>query len=217
MKFDAETPNFRISDAEILAGLRDYGALSGKIKFTTADFNSWSEKPCRSETVIKRFSTWNDALIQGGFKEGAQKHKYTPEELIENLRDIWLEIGRKPGKRKLPNYGRKISERPYINVWGSVERACRMLADYENGKINEADLLTPKGMIARRSIPLSVRWKVLKSGKYKCDICGRTPSNSNVELHIDHIVPVSRGGGDHESNLRVLCDQCNLGRSNRVD
>ena len=33
-----------------------------------------------------------------------------------------------------------------------------------------------------------------------------------VKLEVDHIVPVSAGGTDEMSNLRVLCCECNRGK-----
>ena len=42
-----------------------------------------------------------------------------------------------------------------------------------------------------------------------CGLCGRNLSEVN-EVHIDHIVPKSIGGGDTEDNLQVVCARCNL-------
>lgn len=36
-----------------------------------------------------------------------------------------------------------------------------------------------------------------------------------VKLHVDHIVPVSRGGKTVMSNLQTLCEDCNCGKGNR--
>ncbi len=44
--------------------------------------------------------------------------------------------------------------------------------------------------------------------------CGRN-SESGVVLHIDHIIPRSKGGQDHIDNYQTLCDTCNIGKSNR--
>ncbi len=35
-----------------------------------------------------------------------------------------------------------------------------------------------------------------------------------VELHVDHTVPWSKGGETVLGNLRTLCSDCNLGKSN---
>lgn len=49
---------------------------------------------------------------------------------------------------------------------------------------------------------------------YTCQCCGKYMPDE-VGLHIDHIVPVSRGGKSILSNLQVLCDKCNLRKGNR--
>ena len=43
---------------------------------------------------------------------------------------------------------------------------------------------------------------------YTCQICGKYMPDG-VGLHIDHIIPVSKGGKSVPSNLRVLCSKCN--------
>jgi hypothetical protein len=45
-----------------------------------------------------------------------------------------------------------------------------------------------------------------QDGAY-CRMCGDA-----ADLHVDHIVPTSRGGTEHLSNLQLLCAQCNLGK-----
>jgi 5-methylcytosine-specific restriction endonuclease McrA len=41
----------------------------------------------------------------------------------------------------------------------------------------------------------------------KCYLCGRTLDRS--QYHIEHIIPRSRGGTNHPSNLAVACVPCN--------
>lgn len=45
--------------------------------------------------------------------------------------------------------------------------------------------------------------------------CGR--SLSNVQVHIDHRLPISRGGKDKLKNLQLLCQDCNLKAGNRKE
>lgn len=37
-----------------------------------------------------------------------------------------------------------------------------------------------------------------------------------AKLHVDHIVPVSRGGQTVMSNLQTVCETCNLGKGDSV-
>lgn len=60
----------------------------------------------------------------------------------------------------------------------------------------------------------SLRWQVFKRDNWKCCACGRG-SQQNVILHVDHIVPRSKGGADTLDNYQTLCSECNAGKSNR--
>ena len=62
----------------------------------------------------------------------------------------------------------------------------------------------------------SERYDIMKRDGFKCQLCGRTAADG-VKLHVDHIIPVSKGGKSVPSNLRTLCEQCNLGKSNKYD
>lgn len=58
-----------------------------------------------------------------------------------------------------------------------------------------------------------LRYRVLKKHGRKCMVCFRT----NIELHVDHIKPISKYPelSLEQSNLQVLCRDCNLGKSNK--
>lgn len=57
-----------------------------------------------------------------------------------------------------------------------------------------------------------LRYEILRRDNFKCVICGRS-ADDGITLHVDHIMPVSKGGKTVESNLRTLCADCNLGKS----
>jgi len=69
-------------------------------------------------------------------------------------------------------------------------------------------------MFPRTPTPKKLRMQVLTRDGYRCCACGR--SSADVELHVDHIVPVSKGGQDTLSNLQTLCKDCNLGKSDAL-
>ena len=69
--------------------------------------------------------------------------------------------------------------------------------------------------IERSKMTDSLRYDILKRDNFRCQICGAT-ANDGLRLHVDHIIPVSKGGKTIESNLRTLCERCNLGKSNKI-
>jgi hypothetical protein len=44
--------------------------------------------------------------------------------------------------------------------------------------------------------------------------CVRCGAKQN--LHFDHIIPVAMGGGSTEANIQILCQTCNLKKSNKI-
>jgi HNH endonuclease len=59
-----------------------------------------------------------------------------------------------------------------------------------------------------------VRFGVFKRDSFTCQYCGAAAPN--VQLHIDHITPVSDGGGDDPDNLVTACAACNFGKGART-
>ena len=58
-----------------------------------------------------------------------------------------------------------------------------------------------------------LRYRVLERDRFTCRACGASPAkDSGVSLHIDHIVPWSKGGKTTLDNLQTLCAKCNLGK-----
>lgn len=76
------------------------------------------------------------------------------------------------------------------------------------------------GAASPRRIPSDQRMRILRRDGYTCQVCGLgageiSPlTGKTVRLHIDHIKPISAGGDNSDDNLRVLCSDCNQGRSN---
>lgn len=68
---------------------------------------------------------------------------------------------------------------------------------------NQRSLITPE-----------LRREIAARDNYTCQICDKYMPDG-VGLHIDHIVPVSRGGKTVPSNLQVLCSKCNGSKGNR--
>lgn len=60
----------------------------------------------------------------------------------------------------------------------------------------------------------SLRYDILRRDNFRCQICGASQADG-VTLHVDHIMPVSKGGRTVPENLRTLCSRCNLGKRDK--
>lgn len=61
------------------------------------------------------------------------------------------------------------------------------------------------------SLSRRTRFQVLKRDGFTCQYCGA--NGEGVVLHVDHIHPRSKGGGDELDNLITACIACNLGKT----
>jgi 5-methylcytosine-specific restriction endonuclease McrA len=70
-----------------------------------------------------------------------------------------------------------------------------------------------EGNITRKRIPIpgDVKLLVWTRDGGACVYCG-----SKSDLHFDHVIPVSKGGGNSDQNLQILCQLCNLKKSDKI-
>lgn len=75
--------------------------------------------------------------------------------------------------------------------------------------------------VGEREVPLdaqpisqSLRARILWRDHSTCQMCGRTPAEDKIKLHIDHKIPRDWGGKTEDENLWSLCDECNAGKKN---
>lgn len=66
----------------------------------------------------------------------------------------------------------------------------------------------------RRRIPQRIREFVFRRDNGVCGLCGN-PIESGQEVHLDHIIPWSRGGSDLAENLQVAHGACNRSKGAR--
>lgn len=65
--------------------------------------------------------------------------------------------------------------------------------------------------IERGKVTPSIRYDVMRRDNFRCRLCGRSAANG-IELEVDHIIPISRGGTSDKDNLQTLCRDCNRGK-----
>ena len=215
-KFDLAAKRTRLSDEDLMVALQVAAKTFNESYFTSMQYDGLSGNLPHSSTVIERFGSWKRSLELIGIV-GGRERRHSPAQLIGNLEAVWKELGFRPGKRQIAAHGAGISESPYRRHWGSLLSACERLAEFHDGSISREQLLAGSTTAAPRvTIPLKDRWAVLKRDSYRCAKCGASPSSDHtVELEVDHIHPVIRGGGNSLDNLQALCRKCNQGKKDR--
>jgi 5-methylcytosine-specific restriction endonuclease McrA len=112
----------------------------------------------------------------------------------------------KPTDRSCPHCGTRIAQsRRKDAVYCS--RACNSAAHHATRKARMK--ITVDGEVVR--IP---RAYIIERDNSRCHMCNRKCSGTN--LHIDHVIPLSRGGTHTLENLRVACATCNTSKRDRA-
>lgn len=65
----------------------------------------------------------------------------------------------------------------------------------------------------RKKLTSALRYKILKRDNYRCQLCGAVGTDKDVQIEVDHKIPISKWGKTEESNLWTLCKKCNRGKS----
>lgn len=65
----------------------------------------------------------------------------------------------------------------------------------------------------RQKISQRQRTRIFERDGFTCQRCGAKAGA--VRVHVDHIIPVARGGLSVDWNLQTLCEPCNLSKSDR--
>lgn len=86
------------------------------------------------------------------------------------------------------------------------------LADY-NPILDEK--LPKREQSERAKMTPALRFSILQRDNFACRSCGRNAHEDGVKLHVDHIVAIKNGGKTEPDNLHTLCQDCNLGKSDK--
>jgi hypothetical protein len=209
--------------------LKEVAAKLGTPNLKKSDFlheTGLSDRP-----VLRVFGSWRAALAAADLGQLPLGKRYSDEECFENLLAVWTHYGRPPRHQEMTRPPSTVGPKAYVRRWGSWRKALAAFTDRVNSEpapeapapaTASAPLRESAGSPAPtpampRDVPLGLRYRVLARDRFRCVLCGRSPATSlTVSLHVDHIIPWSRGGRTVPENLRSLCQSCNLGKSNRV-
>lgn len=218
----------RMRDDEIIGELRRVASEIGSETLTQAQFDARCE--ISASAVRRRFGSWAKGLAAAGLRPVSMGRRYSEDDYFENLLAVWTKLGRQPRYAEMALPPSSISPGAYEARWGSWTKALaafveKMNADETPAVVQGGDegAATPPPAAVllatenRRKIPLGLRYNVLRRDNFKCVLCGNSPAvDPTCRLHVDHVLPFTKGGRTTEGNLRTLCEACNVGKSNKV-
>lgn len=200
----SRTSGFPVENDELLADLRRVAESLGSAKVTQDKYHKLGIYDC--STHIRRFGSWNQALVAAGLCVSHQVN-ISDEKLLENILQLWQYYGRQPRRSELSCPPSTISQSPYNRRFGSWIVTLETFVEYANStELESPEVASTKTIQPQRKISrdpsLRLRWQVLQRDRFTCCSCGASPAlKLGVELQVDHIIPWSKGGETIINNL----------------
>lgn len=125
----------------------------------------------------------------------------------------------------------KLSTNQRVLPWGGCVRVCTLFdgalmcrahkniaekTRYEQLRIESASQQTPQ-QVERQKMSSALRFSILQRDNFTCQACGQSPRKGHaIALHVDHILPIAKGGKTENENLHALCENCNSGKRDKI-
>ena len=174
---------------------------------------------------------WREANKEKLKQQRISRDKKNPERKsagFKKWRDAHLDADRARQRLWYKANKRSVAARIKANR-NPVESAARSRAYY--AKVKDDPIFKKKnlakaavGKMKRRAVEQSVPigsqvliakyiWRMRRMTVVRCYYCGENIPKG--KLHIDHIIPLSKGGAHDVSNLCCACASCNLSKSSK--
>ena len=228
MNFELTETLRGLTNEELLNKLADTARSIGQDTITMEEYNRFGHG--HATTFTRRFGSWPNALELAGLQPSRSKIGITDEELFDNLREVWTSFGRQPKYKEVKAPKSRFSAGTYEDRFGSWLGALRAFVTWANA---ESDTEAPHRETSKAATDAEAtrgssspkrtqrqpserqRFRALMRDGFRCTSCGASPIfTPGTELHVDHIVPWSRGGETEDDNLTTKCKRCNLGKGN---
>jgi hypothetical protein len=222
MKFNLEPYHRNTPPEELIEDIRNVAKKLNKNTVTMSEYEQYGK--FHPSTLERRFGSWFKVLENANLNDSRSRLNIPDEELLRNIEKVWISLSRQPKYREIKKPLSKYSAGTYDKRFGSYRKALEKFIDYINSDIGEqqVEIEEPLQIInkklkhrTKREISDRLRFRILMRDGFTCKKCGRSPLKSKgVELHVDHIIPWSKGGETVPENLETKCQKCNLGKGN---
>jgi hypothetical protein len=200
----SRAPGAPVSDGELIADLK---RVALALNLDTVPQKTYGVLGVFDySTITRRFGSWNNGLLRAGLAI-SNEINISDDRLFENLLILWQHFGRQPRRSELSSPPSTISQTPYNRRFGSWTAALEAFVNFANVGGNQppesVQSVEASHRTTGRDPSLRLRWHVLQRDHFTCCACGASPAITlGVDLHVDHIVPWSKGGETVLENLR---------------
>ena len=227
MKFELEEYHRNTPSEDFLADIKSVANKLNKKSITIAEYEEHGKY--HPTTITNRFGSWSKVMEAANLEIG-RRVNIPDKELFKNIEEVWIKLGRQPRYVEMKRPLSQFSTGVYDKRLGSWRKALEKFISYINSDSAneeeitnnslETDSVVENGNVTikhktKREISDRLRFRILMRDSFACKRCGRSPiKEMGVELHVDHILPWSKGGETVPENLETKCKKCNLGKGN---
>ncbi len=167
--------------------------------------------PCRCGHVSERFVSegacvdCKNTAYRNRYAKNPDKHRIKSRKQYWSEPDVWRNRRREYQKRAPEAYLQKARERTRQWALDNPDRAMRN-TKVAKQKRRSRERSAPGTFIANDLVALFAA----QAGR--CIYC---KEELGRKYHVDHVVPLSKGGTNDPSNLQLLCAPCNLSKAAR--
>ena len=230
MKFELKKVHRNTSEDELIADLKNTATKLNQDFVTHQQQNEFGKFD--ASNIADRLGGWAKAHERAGLNlaRHQKSQRLNDEDLFLNLEEVWTKLGHQPIKADMFPPLSRYSSGVYEKHFGTWMKALEIFVEYINSDKTEEEAVSNSasettsiddvsGQVlkhkTRREISDRLRFRILMRDGFACKKCGRSPiKERDVELHVDHITPWSKGGETTLENLETKCSQCNLGKGN---
>jgi 5-methylcytosine-specific restriction endonuclease McrA len=232
MKFELEDSLRGASDEALLDDMRRCAKLLERDTLTLTEYGETGK--AHPSTIQRRFGSWVKALDLAGLRPSRSKIGISDDDLFNDIKNLWVALGRQPRYSEMRAPATQFSADTFSARFGSWSDGLARFVGWVNSDNTEdaqtqiaassdiaalrKDAVGVAKRRTRREISDRQRFRTLVRDGFRCQSCGVSPlTKPGTELHVDHVVPWSKGGETVDENLGTKCQQCNLGKGNAFD
>lgn len=150
-------------------------------------------------------------------KAGARVYRDNNKEFLKSLQDSWVKNNPDKVKAKSKRYydanPEKCRERAKDYRINNLDKCKEGMAKYRSTPnykaIDHNNSAIKRTRLNTGTLSKDIVDRLLKLQNGKCPCCGELLGN---DYHLDHIMPLSKGGKNVDSNIQLLKSTCNLNK-----